>query len=245
MATVPPIAQDRLVGLAKISKNLLAQMEDKHRLPPKMNYDELLQQLARMANIIQRLLDVDILPWVQRNEIPSDTEKNRGAAIIADRLCGTMTNPIIRNAQEQRQLAYIKQWLEERGLEYIPTGEGAVYNTLRPGTFAFHLNVAIMDDNGSGVDVSIDAVIKPKNSNPDSLPIFIEAKSAGDFTNTNKRRKEEAQKINQLRAELGKEVTYILFLCGYFDPGYLGYEAAEGIDWVWEHRISDFIKLGL
>jgi hypothetical protein len=25
----------------------------------------------------------------------------------------------------------------------------------------------------------------------------------------------------------------------------LGYEAAEGIDWVWEHRIDDLLKLGL
>jgi type II restriction enzyme len=25
----------------------------------------------------------------------------------------------------------------------------------------------------------------------------------------------------------------------------LGYEAAEGIDWVWEHRIDDLAKLGL
>ncbi len=36
-----------------------------------------------------------------------------------------------------------------------------------------------------------------------------------------------------------------LFLCGYFDSGYLGYEAAEGIDWVWEHRIDDLAKFGL
>jgi len=33
--------------------------------------------------------------------------------------------------------------------------------------------------------------------------------------------------------------------CGYFDSGYLGYEAAEGIDWVWEHRIDDLARLGL
>lgn len=39
--------------------------------------------------------------------------------------------------------------------------------------------------------------------------------------------------------------AYILFLCGYFDSGYLGYEAAEGIDWVWEHRIDDFEEFGL
>ncbi|WP_204376562.1 hypothetical protein [Ventosimonas gracilis] len=29
------------------------------------------------------------------------------------------------------------------------------------------------------------------------------------------------------------------------DSGYLGYEAAEGIDWVWEHRIDDLAKFGL
>lgn len=38
---------------------------------------------------------------------------------------------------------------------------------------------------------------------------------------------------------------FILFLCGYFDSGYLGYEAAEGIDWVWEHRIDDLAEFGL
>jgi hypothetical protein len=36
-----------------------------------------------------------------------------------------------------------------------------------------------------------------------------------------------------------------LFLCGYFDAGYLSYEANHGIDWVWEHRVSDLDQLGL
>ena len=52
-------------------------------------------------------------------------------------------------------------------------------------------------------------------------------------------------KISQLRRTYGQEVRYILFLCGYFDSGYLGYEAAEGIDWVWEHRIEDLGEFGL
>ena len=34
-------------------------------------------------------------------------------------------------------------------------------------------------------------------------------------------------------------------ICAYFDTGYLGYEAAEGIDWVWEHRIEDLLKAGV
>ena len=80
---------------------------------------------------------------------------------------------------------------------------------------------------------------------PIKIPVLIEAKSAGDFTNVNKRRKEEATKIRQIRGTYGEKARFVLFLCGYFDSGYLGYEAAEGIDWIWEHRIEDVEKLGL
>ena len=51
--------------------------------------------------------------------------------------------------------------------------------------------------------------------------------------------------MGQLRRTYGAAVQYNLFLCGYFDSGYLGYEAAEGIDWVWEHRIDDLAAFGL
>ena len=49
----------------------------------------------------------------------------------------------------------------------------------------------------------------------------------------------------RLRDTYGRDTCLNLFLCGYFDSGYLGYEAAEGIDWDWEHRIDDLAKLGL
>ena len=68
---------------------------------------------------------------------------------------------------------------------------------------------------------------------------MIEAKSAGDFTNVNKRRKEEANKVANLRRRYGSQVRFVLFLRGYFDSGYLGYEAAEGIDWFFRHYIDD------
>jgi type II restriction enzyme len=95
------------------------------------------------------------------------------------------------------------------------------------------------------VKIPVDVVIQPKSAKLPHLPILIEAKSAGDFTNVNKRRKEEATKMNQLRATFNGNVVFILFLCGYFDAAYLGYEAAEGIDWVWEHRIGDLDQLGI
>ena len=95
------------------------------------------------------------------------------------------------------------------------------------------------------VNIPIDIVIMPKKAKKGALPIFFEAKSAGDFANVNKRRKEEAVKMTQLRQNYGDRVQFNLFLCGYFDSGYLGYEAAEGIDWVWEHRIDDLSEFGL
>jgi XamI restriction endonuclease len=94
-------------------------------------------------------------------------------------------------------------------------------------------------------NIPVDAVVKPRESRPDELPLLIEAKSAGDYANTNKRRKEEATKFSQLKRTYGGDVRFVLFLCGYFDAGYLGYEAAEGIDWVWEHRMNDLAKLGI
>lgn len=93
--------------------------------------------------------------------------------------------------------------------------------------------------------IPIDAVVQPRRAKLPHLPILIEAKSAGDFTNANKRRKEEAIKITYLKATYGEDVMFVLFLCGYFDASYLGYEAAEGIDWIWEQRIQDLDQLGL
>lgn len=95
------------------------------------------------------------------------------------------------------------------------------------------------------VNVSVDLAVLPSNAQKGELPVLFEAKSAGDFTNVNKRRKEETKKMEQLRGQYGNSVRYILFLCGYFDATYLGYEASEGIDWIWEHRISDMEALGL
>ena len=117
---------------------------------------------------------------------------------------------------------------------------------MQPGTFTLRMNIpAEQEGSGTRVNIPVDMVIMPKAARPEDLPLLVEAKSAGDFTNPNKRRKEEATKINQLRQTHGKDVSYILFLCGYFDSSYLGYEAAEGIDWVWEHRIEDLEEFGL
>ena len=242
MSTCPPIAVDRLVGLAGVSKNLVGCMEE-GTVPQRMAPTVLQGELEKIGLIIERLADPDIFVWLETKRDASEAEVYRAATIIADRLCGAVANPIIRNAQEKRQLAAIGAWLEGRGYQKLP--ESIKYNEMPPCTYSFRLNVPVKAEGGATVNIPVDTAVMLPSANPGDLPLMIEAKSAGDFTNTNKRRKEEAQKINQLRHTYGQNARFILFLCGYFDSGYLGYEAAEGIDWVWEHRIDDLSQFGV
>ncbi len=242
MCTAPPLAVDRLIGLAEASKNLVKRMES-GKLPTRMDAADLDAELSKICRIISRLLDRDIFPWLDGATAPTERDRDRASTIVADRLCSAVANPIVRNAQEQRQLKLVGDWLNDRGYRKQTHPSGKPLTEMEPGTYAFRMNLAV--GRTLKVNIPVDVVIQPKKLRKDRLPILIEAKSAGDFTNTNKRRKEEATKIHQLQAAFGSTVPFVLFLCGYFGSEYLGYEAAEGIDWVWEHRIDDLKKLGL
>ena len=247
MATCPPIARDRLIGLSGASPQLVKSMENEKRLPPRLGRARTDTGLTAICDTIRALLDPDIIAWKDREAGPSQGEVYRAAIVIADRLCGSIADPIIRNAQERRQLAAIATWLGNRGYRQVEAASVRGLTEMVPGTFAFRLNVPVRLTSSAQrtVNIPIDVVAKSPQSAPDELPVLIEAKSAGDFTNVNKRRKEEATKMAQLRANYGETVPFVLFLCGYFDSGYLGYEAAEGIDWAWEHRIDDLMEFGL
>jgi hypothetical protein len=242
MCTAPPLAVDRLVGLANVNKSLVGRMEA-GELASRMNAEVLDGHLVKISAVIDKLLDRDIFPWLDAKKDPTDHERDRASTIVADRLCSAVANPIVRNAQEQRQLKMMGDWLETRGFRKQGHPTDKPLKEMEAGTYCFRMNLPV--GKVTNVNIPIDVVIQPKKLRKDRLPILIEAKSAGDFTNTNKRRKEEATKIRQLKAAYGDGVRYVLFLCGYFGSDYLGYEAAEGIDWVWEHRIDDLAKLGL
>jgi XamI restriction endonuclease len=214
------------------------------KLPSRMAAATLQSDLEKIATIIERMADPDIFVWLEQNRAATDTEVHRAATIVADRLCGAVANPIIRNGQERRQLAAIEVWLQGRGYQRLP--EPTKYDSMLAGTYSFRLNVPVKSaGRASTINIPIDTAVMPLTARSTDLPLMIEAKSAGDFTNTNKRGKEEAQKINQLRHTFGDGVRFVLFLCGYFDSGYLGYEASELIDWVWEHRIDDLAEFGI
>lgn len=247
MTTCPPIARDRLVGLAGVTKSLVMNMEDteRPRVSPRMGEERLSNELSKIAQTINKMADPDIFVWLSEKREPTQQEIQRSATVVADRLCGAVADPIIRNAQEKRQFAVITNFLHDRG--YTEASIGIKYNEMMAGTFSFHTNVPVLVADGAEekINIPVDVAILPKSAHNGDFPLLIEAKSAGDFTNVNKRRKEEAIKMQQLKTTYGNIVSYSLFLCGYFDSGYLGYEAAEGIDWIWEHRISDLEQLGI
>ena len=247
MSTCPPIARDRLVGLAGVSKSLVQNMENSENphISPRMQRIRLITELQRISEIIIKMADPDIFTWLSEKRNPNETEIMRSSTIIADRLCGAVADPIIRNAQEKRQLAAIAKLLKSKGYSLVENG--VRYDEMNPGSFSFHTNVPVyvVGKKGDTVNIPVDVAIMSLSAQAGDMPLLLEAKSAGDFTNVNKRRKEEAVKMQQLRNTYGGNVSYSLFLCGYFDSGYLGYEAAEGIDWIWEHRISDIEQLGI
>lgn len=148
------------------------------------------------------MLDVDIFPWLEGKRRPTKEERYRSSTIVADRLCGAVADPIVRNAQEKRQLALIERYLTERGYTLKAHPAATPLTQMEAGTFSFRLNVLVKPSNAEPktIKIPIDAVIQPKKAKLPHLPVLIEAKSAGDFTNVNKRRKEEAIKVNYLRA---------------------------------------------
>jgi hypothetical protein len=233
MCCAPPIARDRLAGLARVSNTALKALEA-GRVPRRGG-----PIITQFADTLRPLLDSWLFPWLPTRR-PTEGERQLSASVVADRLCGARSDPIIRNAQEARQLTLLDGWLTAKGYTRAQPPAGQPLTAMTPGTFAVRLN-----GRAGAVNVPVDVVVQPLRPRPSRLPVLFELKSAGDFANVNKRRKEEAKKMSQLKTALGAGVEYILLLCGYFNAGYLGYEAAEGIDWVWEHRLSDLDGLGL
>jgi len=211
MATCPPIARDRLIGLSGAWKTLIGCMEHKNALPTRMSAEAFEKEAQKIIVTIKKLIDPDIFTWLARRKQPEAAEVHRAATIVADRLCGAIADPIVRNAQEARQLSVIAEWLNRRG--YAPVAKGVRFDAMEPGTYGFRLNVPVkLESVKRPVNIPIDVLVMPKKGKKGHFPLLIEAKSAGDFTNVNKRRKEETTKMAQLRRNYGKQVRWSVFV---------------------------------
>lgn len=152
------------------------------------------------------------------------------------------TNDPLLSCLEKKQLAALKRWLLRHGYKQVASDEVSNFDAMPPGTFTVSLAHSDVKKWPS-VKTPVDCLVKPIRTIKHYQPFVIEIKSSGNATTTTRWRRKEARKFAQLRGRYGEKVGFILLFCGYFDPGYLGYVGAEGIDWVWEHRMDDLNSL--
>jgi hypothetical protein len=110
MCCCPPLARERLAGLAGVKKTFIEKLEE-GSLPPRIKVATLESSLGQVVKVFSDLLDAELFPWLGRGSRPGREERHRASTIVADRLCGSMADPIIRNAQEKRQLDLIGTYL--------------------------------------------------------------------------------------------------------------------------------------
>jgi XamI restriction endonuclease len=66
MSTCPPLAVDRLIGLAGVSTTLVKTMELQKKLPARFKAAEVNLKPAKIATIIEKPADPDIFVWLPR-----------------------------------------------------------------------------------------------------------------------------------------------------------------------------------
>lgn len=231
MAVSPTMARDRFVEFSGAKKSLVTRMERENALPPRVPGIDL--HLRQLCDFLIPLFDPELFPWIADDRSPTPAERDRALLVLGERLAGAFYNPVLRNEQEARQKLLMRNHLEANGL--AESSKSAF--EMAAGTFAFGRNVPIKRADGANRNLPVDCVVAPLKK---ELPLAcIEMKSAGDFTNVNKRRKEEAEKHDSLHRSYANRAVFLLQLFGYFDIGYLGFEASAGIDWAWDHRLSD------
>jgi len=79
MSTCPPLAVDRLIGLARVPINLVKRIELKKQLPPRMRSSDIEDGLSKIADIIGKMADPDIFVWLDRTKAPNKSEIHRAA----------------------------------------------------------------------------------------------------------------------------------------------------------------------
>lgn len=159
MSTCPSLARDRLIGLANSSKNFVGSLEQ-GKIPPQMPATLLEEHLAKITVVLRKMLDVDIFPWLAEKRRPTEEERYRSSTIIADRLCSAVAEPIVRNAQEKRQLALLERRLLLKGYLLKAHPPTTPLTEMEPGTFSFRMNVLVKSSkaDGKSVRIPVDAV---------------------------------------------------------------------------------------
>lgn len=224
LAAAPPMARDRVVTMAGVRRSLLESLERGKPVPLTTAVGA---DLERARDFLLPLIDPLISTWLEGG--PREREWAR--VVLADRLARAHADPEIRNAQERRQKVLLRAFLLSRHYS-----EASGKSPLEAGTFAIGHVVRVATLTGALQMLPMDCVVSRRS---DGRLVCIEMKSAGDFTNPNKRRKEEADKYAALQRTYGGRASLVLQLFGYFNRAYLTYESGAGINWAWDHRLED------
>jgi len=241
MATSPVLSRARLATLAGVSPSLIRTLENGTAEGARLSPRRLKEEGEKIVEVLKQMVDPDVCSWVGEGTEPSAYKVTIAVHVVADRLSQVMSASLLRQMPEEKQLGDLVTWLKAKGYRELSHDEEFSLMEMPEGTYTFRRSVPVTLKTPKGPStryVSVDALVKPMGARAGSLPVMIEAKAAGDTTNTLKRMKEEAQKMSQLSADYG-DVPYLLLLFGHFDEGYLSYEGSHGIDWAWSHRLGD------
>ena len=145
MATTPPIARDRLIGFSGVKPSFVKNMEE-GRFPLRMTEGEKEESLTRIAHVLNKLLDVELFSWIQKGTTPTEEELKIAECIVADRLCGTLSDPIIRNEQEKRQLKAICDFLISEGYTFVDTKDVSSFSEMQQGNICISSECACKDE---------------------------------------------------------------------------------------------------
>jgi len=242
MCTAPPLAVDRLVRLASASRSLIGSME-KGKLAVRMTAELVDENLDKVCRVLAKLLDRDIFRWLDAGKAPTDRERESASTIVADRLCSAVATDTVRLAHKIQQLSVVSVYLDSRGYRELVDPGRRGYLKTEPGTYTFFVNVpAAM---GKSAFLPVDAVVQPIEARMDGLPVLIQAESYSAFAESKRQSGAHRDTMRAMRMTYGDEVPFVLLLGGYFGGDYLGAQAAEGIDWVWQHRVTDLERFGL
>ena len=171
---------------------------------------------------------------------PEVFKKNRA---IATEHVKAVADDIVRAARKWDQLMHVADYLNARGYREHLYSSDQVRANGEPGTYKLDAHVPLVM--GTHSTVAIDVVIQRKRRDVAQMPLLLDVKSSPSFAAANKHHGESAEKLKWLRMTYGNSIPFVLMLGGHFDAGYLGVQAAEGVDWVWEHRVDDVEGLGV
>jgi XamI restriction endonuclease len=239
MCTAPPLAVDRLIGLASANKSLIGSMEE-GKLAARMKAELLDENLTKVCAVLTKLLDRDIFPWLDAGKAPTDHERDRASTIIADRLCGAVDNGIERSARRSHQLSAVAAFLDSIGYREAADVGGEGFTTNEPGTYT--IDAAIPLAMGRIALMPVDVLVQPIRSLPGRMPVLVDVASSQDNREAARHADREVRKSRAFQMTYGESLRLVLMLDGHIDAGILGRLAAESLDWVWQHRIAQLAE---